>query len=126
MARVRHVGLKFSKEKSQIKALSVKYLGCNMFRNGINVSEKRVQAILYYKIPKNKTALQRFIKFVPILWNKTVILRQLLSSAKEFIWIENETKVFKGLKVEIINAPVIAFFDSNKKSAISVDISQYD
>ncbi|KAG8174307.1 hypothetical protein JTE90_010933 [Oedothorax gibbosus] len=55
----RKQGLNLSKEKSQIKVNSVKYLGYNLTSEGLSVNVDKIKAISEYKSPENKAELQR-------------------------------------------------------------------
>lgn len=130
--RARKFGLILSKEKSQIKVQSVKYLGYNLSREGLSLNMDKVKAIIDYKTPTNKNELHRFLgmitylgKFISNLSDKTGHLRKLMSKNTEFVWTSNEDKAFAELKECVMNAPVLAYFDLDKHSIVSVDASQY-
>ncbi|XP_054713060.1 uncharacterized protein K02A2.6-like [Uloborus diversus] len=130
--RAKEAGLKLSQEKSQIKQKSVKYLGYNLTNEGVSVNDDKIKAIVDFKAPTNKTELQRFLgmitylgKFIENLSDRTGILRKLLSKKSEFVWTSNEQKVFENLKKCVSIAPVLAYYNPDLKSTVSVDASQY-
>ena len=132
LKRAQESGLKLSLGKSQLKKKSVRYLGYRLTDEGISVNNEKIKAITDFKAPTNKSELQRFLgmitylgKFIANLSNKTGCLRRLLTKNAEFLWTSNEQKAFEELKTCVTNAPVLAYFDLNKYSVVSVDASQY-
>ena len=125
-------GLKLSKEKSQIGKECITYLGHVISSSGVTIGHDKVKAIKDFPTPRNKGELQSFLgiinylgKFIPKLSPKTQILRDLLKIKNEFLWDSNHEKVFNSLKDDIIEAPVLQFFDPKKPSVLQVDASQY-
>ena len=61
-----------------------------------------------------------------LIYQKTSILRKLLSNKVEWTWEKQgpEQKCFDQLKETISNAPILKFFDPGKSCTLSVDASK--
>lgn len=110
----------------------MKYLGQVLNEEGVKPDVSKIEAIEKMKSPTCKKELQRFIgmiqylsKFIPSLSAEAAPLRQLLKQNSDWVWDENNEKVFKKLKNMAIQAPVLKYFDPNKPITLSVDASQY-
>ena len=81
--------------------------------------------------PQNVSELRRFLgrinhqqKFIENLSEKTMPLRDLLSSKNEWHWDQAQEQSFSSLKKEVTQAPVLAHY-SEKETIISADTSSY-
>jgi len=63
--------------------------------------------------------------FIPNLSEKIAPLRELLKKNVQFHWLPVHEKCLNKIKQEIVNAPVLANFDSNKEITIQADASQH-
>ncbi|KAJ8031349.1 hypothetical protein HOLleu_28054 [Holothuria leucospilota] len=132
LKRAKENNLKFNKSKCKIGVTEVKYLGQVLNEEGVKPDVSKIEAIEKMKSPTCKKELQRFIgmiqylsKFIPSLSAEAAPLRQLLKQNSDWVWDENNEKVFKKLKNMAIQAPVLKYFDPNKPITLSVDASQY-
>jgi len=132
ISRARKLGVKFNKNKVQYKVNSVKYLGNIFSAEGKTIDPERVQAILAIESPTNVTKLQSVIgminflrNFIPKLSEKIAPLRELLKKNIQFHWLPVHEECLNKIKQEIVNAPVLANFDSNKEITIQADASQH-
>jgi len=61
--------------------------------------------------------------FIPNLSEKIAPLRELLKKNVQFHWLPVHEECLNKIKQEIVNAPVLANFDSNKEITIQADAS---
>lgn len=124
--------LKFSKEKVQLAKTEIAYLGQKITSEGVLPMNSKVQAIVEYPTPSNVDQLNRFLamykyhsKHIENSSHKTHPLRQLLKKNTSWLWDENTNKCFNNLKEELLKAPILQIFDSQKQLVLSVDASGY-
>ena len=55
---------------------------------------------------------------------KTSALRELLHDSNEFKWTSRNEREWNTLKTALTNAPVLAYYDPNKRKKISTDASK--
>lgn len=132
LRKIKSSGLTLNLEKSKICVTTVKFLGHIINADGISPDETKVQAIKEMKPPKCKKDLQRFLgmitylaKFIPNLSQETSMLRKLLSERVQWVWTANEESSFNRLKQLVSQKTILAYFDPNKETTLSVDASPY-
>mgnify|MGYP001557088947 CR=1 FL=1 len=130
LERAREQGLRFNPEKSQVCLSSVTYVGHTLSKDGLTPDHKKVEAVQQMNQPQSKEELQRYLgiitylaKFIPNLSQRAAPLRLLLEKDVLWHWGEEQTKAFDSLKSSITAAPVLAYFDVNKRVTLSVDAS---
>ena len=64
-------------------------------------------------------------QFIPNFASITAPLRELTKKHVKFEWTDIQQKVFTQLKEHLTKAPVMAYFDMNKTSTLTVDESPY-
>lgn len=136
--RLRHLlnaarenNMKFKKNKTQLAVKRILYLGHEISEEGIEISKDKVTAIQNMEKPNNKKELQVFLgminylsRFLPNMSKETEVLRNLLKNDTCWKWDSNEEYCFIRLKSLICEAPVLAFFDTNKHVTIAADASK--
>lgn len=63
-------------------------------------------------------------KFIPNLSVRTSALRELLRDSNEFKWTVRNEREWNALRTTLTNAPVLAYYDPNKRMKISTDASK--
>lgn len=125
-------GLTLNYEKCQIGVKEIKYLGICISQDGIKPDQSSIEAILKYPEPKNKSEVRKFLgmytyfsKFISNASTKSQVIRELLHEKNEFNWNQAHQECFENLKREIISAPVLANYQTNRETRISADSSSY-
>lgn len=131
LERARKFGVKFNKDKCQIRVKEVKYVGHILSEAGIRVDDDKIKAILSIEPPKNTKALSRFLgmvtyvsKFVPHLSARTANLRNLMRKEVFWEWTTIHEEEFRNLKDVLTKSPVLQFYDEKKDIVLSVDSSK--
>ena len=124
------VGLVLDPTKSQIAKDECTFLGETITKTGRKPSQKHIEAISQYPVPKSRKELKRFTglcvfeqKFIK---NASVTLKPLhkLSSNKvDFIWTTEHQEAFESIKKALIKSVGIHHRDSNKELILTTDAS---
>ena len=127
-ARENNVKLNF--EKLQYKQTQVDFFGETYTTDGRKPSSDKVQAITNMPQPANKKELQSFIgmvnyltKFTPRLSELAECLRDLIRINVPFQWGPEHTEAFTSIKQEIIQVPVLKYYDPKKPTVLQTDAS---
>ena len=131
LTRARNIGVKFNKNKIQLRKPCVKYMGDMFTSEGLKVDPDKVQAISDFPNPKNKSELQRLLgmitfvgNFIPNLSVLTDPLRQLLKKNIEWIWDAQHDKALQKIKDVLTKETVLRYFDPSVQSVLQVDASK--
>lgn len=132
LERAKEVGLRFNKGKSNILKTKIKFIGHYFSENGVEPDDVKIASILQMPVPTNVQELQRFLgmvnylgQFIENLSAKNKHLRDLLKNDTLWQWGAAQENEFNNLKKEITNAPVLTFYDTQKKLTLSVDASKF-
>ncbi|KAL1446513.1 hypothetical protein WDU94_015619 [Cyamophila willieti] len=132
LEHARKYNIKFNSKKLQFKMSTVEYLGMNISKRGLEVSDKYTKAISELKIPENKKDLMTFLglvkylhKFIPHASEITHNLRSLTTKDALWHWEKVHQDEFDLVKKIITNAPVLKVFDKNLDLVIQCDSSQH-
>ncbi|XP_053374212.1 uncharacterized protein K02A2.6-like [Mercenaria mercenaria] len=97
LQRLEDNNLKLSKDKCDIRKNSVSYVGHTLTSDGLKPDPEKIRAVLDMKPPQNKQQVKTFIgfiqylsKFLPMLSEKTEILRRILKKDVIFYWGQQE------------------------------------
>ncbi|XP_053391905.1 uncharacterized protein LOC123552774 [Mercenaria mercenaria] len=114
LQRLEDNNLKLSKDKCDIRKSYVSYVGHTLTSDGLKPDPEKIRAVLDMKPPQNKQQVKTFIgfiqylsKFLPMLSEKTEILRRILKKDVIFYWGQQEDECLNELKRMITNTPVI-------------------
>ena len=119
-------------EKCEFSRKQLKFAGHSLSAQGIGPDPDKTAAIEKMERPQNVAELRRFLgminhqqKFIENLSEKTMPLRDLLSSKNEWHWGQAQEESFSRLKKEMTQAQVLAHYCSEKETIISADASSY-
>jgi len=134
LKRLQNNGLAISPEKCVWKTTEVEFLGYVIGRNGIRMSDDKVQAVLHWKTPESLTEVQSFLGFANFYWRFILdysrVGRPLTEltkkeSGKEWAWNQEAEAAFRELKNRFTTAPVLAHFDPREPVIIETDASDF-
>ena len=130
MRKFEEHGLTLNYEKCVIGAKSMEYMGEVLTGEGLQVSEKRVEAIVDAPIPQNPSEVRSFLgsaqfcaKFIPGFSTISSPLWDLTSTGKSWKWGTKEEEAFEQIKKLLTNAPVMAYFAKDAKTRLVTDAS---
>ena len=109
-------------KKTELAYAQVEYLGFKISADGLQLSEKRVEAIRKISAPKNLKGLQRVLglfnywrRSIPNYAQRTYNMRQLLKKDTPFRWSENCEKELSYLKQCLISNPILRPIDPRRE-----------
>ena len=106
------------------------FFGETYTTDGRKPSPNKVHAIANMPQPINKRELQSFFgmvnylgKFTPTLSELAECLRDLIRINVPFQWGPEHTEAFTSIKQEIIQAPILKYYDPKKPTVLQTDAS---
>ena len=125
-------GLRLNRDKCSFGVEKISFLGHMITKEGIQVDPEKVQAIGNMKAPKNKKELQSLLgminflmKFVPRCQEILGPMNDLLKNDTAWLWGPAQEKSLQSIKKLLTQTPVLAFYDANRETVLSVDASSY-
>ena len=95
----------------------MEYMGEVLTGEGLQVSKRRVEAIVDAPRPQNQSEVRSFLgsaqfcaKFIPGFSTKSSPLWDLTCTGKSWKWSTREEEAFEQIKKLLTNAPVMAYF----------------
>ena len=128
-------GLCLNTDKSVFAKSQVEFLGHNVDIKGLNVLERKVQAIREFPVPNTRKELKRFIgmvnfyhRFVPNVAEVMAPLNEISGGPKSTNIVKislnaTQMKAYIDTKEALENAATLTFKDHNKAFIISTDAS---
>ena len=118
------------KEKCELFQTRVEYLGHYISADGIEVDDKKVQAIKDWITPANLTELRSFLglanyyrRFVKQFSTIAAPLTELLQKNVPYLWKKEQEDAFQALKERLTTAPVLLIPDPEKPFIVTTDAS---
>ncbi|RAL60857.1 hypothetical protein DID88_010182 [Monilinia fructigena] len=125
-------GLQIDINKCEFETVSTRYLGLIITTNGIQMDPEKVTAIMSWEQPLSVKDLQRFLgfanfyrRFIKDFSKICRPLNDLLRKDIGWIWDASHRDAFATLKDAFITAPVLAYFDHNKRTVLETDASDW-
>ena len=127
----RQKGIKLKAEKIQFRQKQVSYMGHIISSEGLQADPNKLKAINEMPRPTDKEGVQRVLgminymqKFAPNLADLAKPLRELVKKDNEFVWDkEVHGQCLDDVKQVLTQAPVLKFFDPQKKTVLQCDTS---
>lgn len=125
-------GVKLRQEKCSFWKPEVCYLGHRINKNGLQPTEKNLDAIMKARAPTNVSELRSFIglltyyhKFLPNVSTVLAPLYDLLSQDRRWEWGPKQEAAFRKAKEILRDSEVLTHFDVNKPLRLECDASPY-
>jgi hypothetical protein len=132
LQRLRNADLQADIDKCEFFVHETKYLDLIVDRNDIRMNFKKVETILQWAISQNLKQIQRFLRFCNFykrfIRNFAKIVKSLIKLTRKnvsFVWNEVCKQTFELLKKTIIEASILAHFDSKKQIYIKSDFFDF-
>ena len=123
--------LTLNAKKFVFKSTDCPFFGHNITPDGLTIDPKKVEAILSMEVPTDLKDLQSFLglvkylsRYSPNLVQISEPLQRLCKQDTVYVWESQQKEAFEVIKIVITSAPVLAYFDKNKKHYIQTDASQ--
>lgn len=132
LKRIQSEGITLNREKCIFGVQSLKFLGHLISNSGISVDPDRIQALVNFPEPRDKTELLRFLGMVNFssrfLKNRSHILEPMTAILKKntgFNWDLAQKQSFSKIKQLLQESPCLEYFDTFKKTIVSADASSF-
>ena len=131
LERARQSNLKLNKKKLRLKLTEVQFIGHILCKDGLKPDPKKIEALVKMPAPVDVKDVMRFLgmvqylsKFIPNLSTITVPLRRLTDKGADWIWSPEAEKAFQDVKMLLVKAPVLTYFDPKLPVTIQCDASE--
>ena len=128
LQRLSDLNIKAKASKCSFLQAEVKFYGLIFTEKGTRPDPERVSKLQKVAPPQNVSEVRSFLgmantcsDYIPNYASLTLPLRELTKKDTKFKWTFVEQKAFNQLKQKLTQAPVIAYFDTHKRSRLIVD-----
>jgi hypothetical protein len=132
LQKLKEHGLYVKKSKCEFHVSKTTFLGVKISKDGIQMEESKVKAVLEWKPPSSTKGLQRFLGFSNYYrrfvqdYSKLILpLTALLKNDVKFEWSVDCQKAFDTLKEKFSTAPILMYPDQSKKFIVETDASDF-
>jgi transposase InsO family protein len=130
--RCQELGIKLNREKLELEAESISFMGHRISAEGLSVDPTKISAITEMAPPTDVTSLRKFLgminylsKFLPNVTAELHPLHNLLKSDVPWSWTSSQQSAFELVKNRLTEAPVLAFYDPQLPLTLENDASDY-
>ena len=116
--------------KCHFAVQQVEYLGHIISKDGVKPNPSKTDVIETYPSPSDKTQLRRFLgmanyykRFIQSYSQLTSPLNKLLKNDTSWEWTDDCSKSFQAIKHKLVNAPILAYPDTDKEFTLTTDAS---
>jgi hypothetical protein len=110
----------------------ITFLGLKFTAAGTKPDPERIENMVRVPAPKTAGEVRSFLgmantchEYIPDYATITAPLRELTKKNIAFKWANRHQKAFEQLKKKLTSTPVMAYFDTKKRSLVIVDGSPY-
>ena len=128
--RMEQNGVKVGLNKSFFGVKRFKYLGFELDKKGIRLTEERTKGLVNFERPHTVKAVQRFLGalnyvsiFYPNMAEDTSPLSDLLRKNQKFKWGEDQERCFQKIKCKIKQGLELTYLENNGIAHLYVDSS---
>jgi len=133
LKRLRDNRLAVSAEKCEWAKEEVEFLGYVIGRDGVKMSQEKVEGVLEWKTPKSLVEVQQFLGFANFyrrfIRDYSRIARPLTEltkgDGKSWTWTSEAEQAFTELKQRFTTAPILAHFDPTRPVIVESDASDF-
>lgn len=132
LCRFREAGLTVKIDKCEIAAKSIQFLGYQLDKRGLHISDKKIEAIVKMKEPETLHDLQAFLgamnyfaKFIKNYAKVVAPLYELLRKGERWHWSKERREAFKEAKDRLISHDVLCHYDSETPIKVTCDASPF-
>ena len=123
--RCLETGIKLNKDKLDIGLKEVTFMGHRITKEGLRMDPAKVSAISEMQQPTNINESRRFMGMANYLADTMQPLHNLLKNDVPYVWAKKQQTSFDAVKVMLAEAPVLAFYNSDKELVLENDASEY-
>lgn len=130
MERIQEYGILLNEEKCVFNVSSIEFVGHALSSEGIRPMENKISAIASFRTPTNLSELRSFLglvtyvgRFIPLLADKTEVLRNMLRIGEKFEWQEKHSNAFEEIKMAICESQCLGYYDPNDSCIVIADAS---
>ena len=130
LRKLEESGLTLNYDKCIMGASSMTYTGDILSADGLQLSEKRIEAIIDAPAPRNQFEVRSFLgsvqfcaKFIPQFATISAPLWDLTSKTASWNWGKKEIAAFDQIKTLLTSAPVMACFTQGASTRLTTDAS---
>ena len=129
-ARLEENGLIINRKRCEFYKDKLDVYGLTFSGEGISPDDKKVEAFKNAPLPTDSSEVRSllgmsnwFSKWIPDYGTITAPLRALTVKHAKFMWKAEHREAWLKLKDALASAPVLAYFDPNRKSKVIPDAS---
>ena len=126
--RLKECGLTLNDGNCQFRLPRLTFYGHDLGKQGITLSEEKIDAIVNALSPKNASEVRSFLiivqysaKFLPNFVEVAEPLRILTRKDQKFTWGEDQEEAFRELKKLMTSAEKLAYFKNGCKTRVVAD-----
>ena len=128
--RLRQAGLRLKPSKCSLFQNSVKFLGHIVSKEGVSCDPDKIDCVRNWETPKCVTEIRSFVgfasyyrRFIPHFAHIAAPLVRLTEKNAKFCWDQSCVEAFDTLKKKLIEAPVLAYPQSEGLLILDTDAS---
>ena len=131
LKRCKEHNITLNRKKMMLGRSKVKFAGYIIGKNGIEVDPEKIEAVNRFPTPATRQDLKSFMglinqfrQFSHGVTKESYLLKPLLSTRNQYIWLPEHQKAFDDLKSELTKTTCLAHFDPKHETRLETDASR--